>query len=84
MSTEHISKPTSLNLYRFFKQKKLPYTQWTVDVDNGELVINNKRLIDSILKAPLEEQQIFAEALTTLEEDGDDINDFLKQLTLGR
>ena len=84
MNQPQFSKLTKAYLNKYFKDKNLPYKEWDFIIDGVSYSVNNHYIIDSILKATPEHQQMIAEALYELEEAKQDVNGFLKNLALQR
>lgn len=80
MASNHFQKLTSIYLRKFFQKKNLPHEEWKV-ISNGSVYsIDNQHVIRSILAASAPEQQLIADSLRELDDQGGDINIFLKQL----
>jgi len=75
-------KLTTAYLNRFFADKNLPYETWDFIINGVSYNVSNLHVIDSILKAPPEQQRMIADALFDLEESNKDVNGFLKNLAL--
>jgi len=82
MNNPEFKKLTKAYLNKFFKDKNLPYETWDFVIDGVSYNVSNHYVIDSILKAPPEQQKMIAEALYELEEKNQDINSFLKNLAM--
>ena len=81
MRTQPLVKLTTAYLSKFFQNKNLPYEEWNIIIDGTTHVLNNKIVIDSILKATPEHQRAIADALYELESSNQNINAFLKHLS---
>ena len=80
MKSSHFQKLTSIYLKKFFQKKNLPHQEWKV-INNGSVyTIDNEHVIRSILAADPSEQKLIADSLQQLDDQGGDINIFLKQL----
>ena len=80
MMSEHLTKFTSAYLHKFFKDKNLPYEQWEINIDGVKHIVDNRLVIELILKAKPAEQKMIAETLLELESNDCDVNVFLKHL----
>ena len=80
MNSGNFKKLTSKYLSRFFEKKNLPYEKWEIQVNGATRLIDNRQVINMILEAPPEYQEIIVESLQELDARGKDINVFLKNL----
>lgn len=81
MASKHFTKLTTIFLTKFFQKKNLPHKEWKI-IENGSVyIIDNQRVIRSILEAEPTEQELIADSLRELDDHGGDINVFLKQLS---
>ena len=80
MDTQPLKKLTNAYLRFFFKNKNLPYEEWNITIDGTTHVLNNKSVIDSILRATPEHQRAIADAMFELDPSNQNINSFLKHL----
>ena len=80
MSSNHFQKLTSIYLRKFFQKKNLPHQEWKVINEGSVHTVDNERVIRSILAADSFEQKLIADSLRELDDQGADINIFLKQL----
>ena len=82
MNNGNFKKLTSKYLFKFFEKKNLPYEQWEVKVNGSIRYIDNQQVIDMILSARPEEQELIVESLRELDSKGKDINLFLRNLAM--
>jgi len=80
MSANHFQKLTSIYLRKFFQKKNLPHQEWKVINKGSVHTVDNECVIRSILAADSSEQKLIADSLRELDDQGADINVFLKQL----
>jgi hypothetical protein len=65
----------------FFKEKNLPFVQWELTAQDGEMhIISNEVVIEAIKGAPKHEQEAIADIIRTIDFQNGDVNDYLKHL----
>ncbi len=82
MNKSGFKKLTSKYLFKFFEKKNLPYEQWEIRINGSTHFIDNKQVIEMILAARPEQQELIVESLNELDAKGKDINLFLKNLAM--
>ena len=82
MNSGNFKKLTSKYLFKFFEKKNLPYEQWEINVNGYKHYIDNQQVINMILSARPEDQELIVESLRELDAKGKDINLFLKNLAV--
>ncbi|HEY9051113.1 MAG TPA: hypothetical protein VIQ03_06185 [Gammaproteobacteria bacterium] len=82
MNSGNFKKLTSKYLFKFFEKKNLPYEQWEININGSKHYIDNQQVIDMILSAQPEDQELIVESLRELDAKGKDINLFLRNLAM--
>lgn len=82
MNMSNFEKLTSKYLFKFFEKKNLPYEQWEICINGSTHYIDNRQVINMILAAAPEQQELIVESLNELDAKGKDINLFLRNLAM--